>query len=169
MSTEPTITTGAGPRVLGPDDGETLWFLGNLVTLKATSADTAGRLTVAHFVNPPGFAPPLHRHIREDEMFYLLSGTATFQCGGTVRSAGPGDFVLLPHGEPHTFVVGLDEPLQALQLTTPGGFEDFARSAGGPALERRLPEPGPLDPVALGHAAAMHHIEILGPPPGPAD
>lgn len=155
------------PYVLTAEQGESLWFLGNLVTLKATGAQTGGGLTVAEFVNPPGFAPPLHRHLVEDEMFYLLEGSATFHCGETRLIAGPGDFVLLPKGLAHTFVVGGDEPLRCLQLTTPSGFEDFAAAVGAPALERRLPDPTPLDPMALGHAAALHHIEILGPPPMP--
>jgi mannose-6-phosphate isomerase-like protein (cupin superfamily) len=153
------------PFVLGPDEGEAFWFLGNLATIKATGADTAGRLTVAEFVNPPGFAPPVHRHQVEDEMFYLISGTARFDCDGRTWQAGPGDFVLLPVGLPHTFLVGPAEPLRALQITTPAGFEGFAAEAGVPAPERRLPDPMPLDPAALGHAAARHGIDLLGPPP----
>ncbi len=158
-------TTIPGAYVLGPDEGEALWFLGNLVTLKATGDRTRGKLTVAEFLNPPGFAPPLHRHLEEDEMFYVLSGTAEFHCRDQVLPAGPGDFVLLPVGLPHTFLVGPDEPLRVLQITTPSGFEGFARAAGEPAAQRRLPEPGPIDPAALGHAAAQHAIELLGPPP----
>ncbi|HEX5996006.1 MAG TPA: quercetin 2,3-dioxygenase [Jiangellales bacterium] len=154
------------PYVRAADEGETLWFLGSLVTVKAAGRDTGGRLTVVEFVNPPGFAPPLHRHLDEDEMFYVLSGTARFQCDGEILSAGPGDFVLLPARLAHTFMVGSDEPLRTLQLTTPSGFEQFAQEAGEPAGARRLPDPGPTDPVALGHAAARHAIEILGPPPG---
>lgn len=153
------------PSVLTADQGDALWFLGNLVTLKATGAETHGGLTVAEFVNPPGFAPPLHRHLTEDEMFYVLAGSATFHCAGQRLAAGPGDFVLLPRGDAHTFVVGPDEPLRCLQLTTPAGFEHFAAAVGSPARERRLPDPAPVDPAALGHAASLHHIEILGPPP----
>lgn len=152
------------PFVTRDGEGEALWFLGNLVTLKTTGADTRGKLTVADFVNPPGFAPPLHRHTEEDECFYILSGTAEFRCDGEVLPAGPGDFVVLPVGIAHTFLVG-DGPLRALQITTPAGFEHFAAEVGSPATERRLPDPGPLDPAALGHAAARHAIEILGPPP----
>ncbi|MEU5902980.1 quercetin 2,3-dioxygenase [Micromonospora sp. NPDC047527] len=155
----------AHPYLLRQDDGQAYWFLGNLVTLKATGADTNGKLTVAEFVNPPGFAPPLHRHQVEDEMFYVISGTARFLCGGEELEAGPGDFVLLPVGVPHSFVVGADEPLRALQITTPAGFEGFAAEAGCPAPQRRLPDPAPIDPAALGHAAARHGIELLGPPP----
>ncbi|MDP9824038.1 hypothetical protein [Nocardioides massiliensis] len=99
---QPTTPTA---YVLGPDAGEALWFLGNLVILKATGAHTRGQLTVAEFVNPAGFAPPLHRHVVED-----------------------------------------------------------ARAAGEPAARRALPDPGPIDPTALGHAAAQHGIELLGPP-----
>jgi mannose-6-phosphate isomerase-like protein (cupin superfamily) len=161
--TEPAVA--ASPYLLRPDEGEALWFLDNLVTLKATGAVTGGALTVAHFVNPAGFAPPLHRHLVEDEMFYVLSGAAEFLCAGNRLAAGPGDFVLLPKGEPHSFRVGPDAPLVALQLTTPAGFEEFAAAVGVPAAERRLPQPGPVDPAALGHAAAMHRMEILGPPP----
>lgn len=153
------------PYLLGPAEGEALWFLGNLVTVKAGGEQTSGRLTAAEILNAPGFAPPLHRHLEEDEMFYLLSGTARFLCDGEELLAGPGDFVLLPAGLPHAFIVGVEEPLRCLQLTTPSGFEDFAAEVGAPATEQRLPDPAPIDPAALGHAAASHHIEILGPPP----
>jgi quercetin dioxygenase-like cupin family protein len=155
------------PYVRRDGEGEALWFLGSLVTVKATGTETRGRLTIVEFVNPPGFAPPLHRHLEEDESFYVLSGTAEFRCDGEVFSAGPGDFVLLPSQLAHTFIVGAGEPLRTLQISTPSGFEQFAAEVGEPAAARRLPDPGPIDPTALGHAAARHAIELLGPPPQP--
>jgi len=153
------------PYVRREDEGEALWFSGSLVTLKATGKQTRGKLTVVEFVNPAGFAPPVHRHLEEDECFYVLSGSAEFRCDGESFTAGTGDFVLLPVGLPHTFLVSPDEPLRVLQITTPSGFEDFAAQVGVPAAERRLPDPGPVDPQALGHAATQHAIELLGPPP----
>ena len=146
-------------------EGDSLWFLGSLVTVKATGAQTRGRLTVVEFINPPGFAPPLHRHLEEDEAFYVLSGTAEFRCDGDTFTAGPGDFVLLPVGLPHTFLVGADQPLRTLQITAPSGFENFAAEVGEPARSLRLPDPGPVDLEALGHAAARYGLELLGPPP----
>ena len=160
-----TEAASARPYLRRDGEGEALWFLGSLMTTKATGAETSGRLTIVEFVNPPGFAPPLHRHLEEDELFYVLSGTAEFRCDGDTFSAGPGDFVLLPARLPHTFIVGTDEPLRSLQITTPSGFERFAADVGEPARARRLPDPGPIDPAALGHAAARHAIELLGPPP----
>jgi mannose-6-phosphate isomerase-like protein (cupin superfamily) len=156
--------TPVGPYIRHEGEGEALWFLGSLVTIKATGAQTHGRLTVAEFLNPAGFAPPLHRHLEEDELFYVLSGAAEFRCDGEAFPAGPGDFVLLPLGLPHTFIVGADEPLRVLQITAPSGFEDFAAAAGEPASQRRIPDPAPVDPAALGHAAAQHAVELLGPP-----
>ncbi|MET8468947.1 quercetin 2,3-dioxygenase [Streptomyces sp. NPDC006422] len=153
------------PYVMTSSEGQALWFTGNLATVKAAGPQTRGRVSVVEFLNPAGFAPPLHRHLEEDEMFYVLSGSVRFLCDEQELAAGPGDFVLLPVGLPHTFVVGSEEPLRCLQITTPSGFEDFAAEAGTPARERRLPDPGPVDPAVLGHAAARHHIEILGPPP----
>ncbi|MQA33523.1 cupin domain-containing protein [Modestobacter roseus] len=155
------------PQLLHADEGAALWFTGNLITVKATGGETHGRVTVVEFLNPPGFGPPLHRHVHEDEMFYVLEGSAVFHCDGAELPAGPGDFVLLPSGIPHTFLVSPDGPLRTLQITTPAGFEQFAAAVGEPATERRLPDPAPVDPAALAHAAALHGLEILGPPPSP--
>lgn len=159
------MTTTRRPRVMSRDEGEALWFLGNLVTVKATGRDTGDRVTVVEFLNPPGFAPPLHRHRQEDEMFLVLDGEATFHCDGEELPVTPGDFVLLPAGLAHSFVVGPGGPLRSLQITTPAGFEQFAALVGAPATERRLPDPEPVDPAALAHAGQLHGVEILGPPP----
>ncbi|MDK3255292.1 quercetin 2,3-dioxygenase [Blastococcus capsensis] len=156
------------PLLLRAGEGRALWFLGNLVTVKAGGPQTDGGVTVVEFLNPPGFAPPLHRHLDETEMFQVLEGSATFTCGTESFTATPGDFVLLPAGVPHTFVVAPDGPLRTLQITTPAGFERFAAAVGAPATERRLPDPAPVDPAALAHAGELHGVEILGPPPVPA-
>lgn len=159
-----TQATSSRAYVRGPSDGDAVWFTGNLMTVKAGGEHTHGSVTVVEFVNPPGFAPPLHRHLYEDEMFSITAGTMRLQCDDERFDAGPGDFVLLPRGSVHSFLVG-DEPLRCLQITTPSGFEKFAALAGEPARERRIPDPAPVDPAALGHAAALYGIEILGPPP----
>ena len=160
--TDKPQATGA---VLRPDEGTAYWFLGSLVTVKVAGDQTRGRLTVIDFLNPPGFAPPVHRHLKEDECFYVLSGSARFRRDDEVFEAHEGDVVFLPVGSVHTFVVLGDEPLRTLQITVPAGFEEFTAEAGEPAGARVFPEPGPVDPAALAAAAARHDIEILGPPP----
>ena len=161
------MTLPVGPQHLRDGEGEALWFLGNFLTVKVGGERTRGRLTVIDFVNPAGFAPPLHRHEQEDEVFYVLEGGATFLCDGAEIAASPGDLVHLPAGLPHSFIVDAAGPLRVLQITTPAGFEEFARQAGGPALSRNLPSepPTPEQLAALPALAAVFDMEILGPPP----
>jgi hypothetical protein len=66
--------------------------------------------------------------------------------------------VLLPVGLPHTFIVGADEPLRVLQITTHRGFEHVAADAGEPARQPRLPDPGPVDPAT---ATALIDARLL--------
>ncbi|TXN29161.1 cupin domain-containing protein [Lacisediminihabitans profunda] len=151
--------------VLRSEEGQSYWFLDSLVTVKVSGSQTSDRLTVLDFLNPPGFAPPTHRHLVEDEIFYVLSGSAVFFCDGETFDAGPGDTVFLPVGSTHSFRVADDQPFRTLQITVPSGFEEFTAEAGTPATGHVLPSPGPIDFAAVGQAAARHNIEILGPPP----
>jgi mannose-6-phosphate isomerase-like protein (cupin superfamily) len=161
------MTMTPAPRRWRDGEGEALWFLGNFLTVKVGGDESRGQLTVIDFVNPPGFAPPLHRHEHEEEVFYVLEGAATFHCDGQEIAAGPGDLVHLPAGLPHTFTVGDAAPLRVLQITTPAGFEGFAREAGEPAATHGLP-PGPPTAEQIGALmgiAPRYDMEILGPPP----
>lgn len=152
-------------------EGEALWFLGALVTFKASGETTDGGLMVAHNHAPRGHGSPLHVHRNEEEWFYVLDGELTFWIDGEVVVGTAGSFVLGPRDVPHTFMVTSDEA-RFLLGTTPGAFSAFVRSAAEPAAERTLPPASvaPPDPEALGAAAAEYGIEILGPPgiPGPA-
>lgn len=151
---------------LGPDEGTALWFTNALVTVKAGGPETGQRLTIVHILHPAGYSPPTHRHLIEDESFYILSGTALFESDGDRFDVGPGDFAFLPRGSVHSFLAGSEEPFSCLVITVPAGFEDFAAEAGTPAQQRELPDPVPVDGAALAAIAARHQIEIMGPPLG---
>src|SRR5262245_62675109 len=98
------------PYLRRDGEGTALWFLGSLVTTKATGAETGGRLTVVEFVNPPGLAPPLHRRLDEDELVYVLSGGVQFRCDGGGPTDGPRDCALVPVGLAHAILGGAAEP-----------------------------------------------------------
>jgi hypothetical protein len=58
MNKDFNLAPAAQPYVLGPQEGDAFAFLGSLFTVKATGTQTGGAVSVAEFVNPPGFAPP---------------------------------------------------------------------------------------------------------------
>jgi quercetin dioxygenase-like cupin family protein len=158
--------TGSQGRAykLAADEGTALWFTNSLVTVKTGGPETKQRLTVMEILHPPGYAPPMHRHLVEDESFYIISGTALFESDGERFAVQAGDFVFLPQGSTHTFLAGPDETFRCLVITVPAGFEIFAAEAGAPAARRELPEAAPIDGDALASIAARHNIEIMGPP-----
>jgi mannose-6-phosphate isomerase-like protein (cupin superfamily) len=151
-------------HAVGDDEGAATWFVGALMQTKAAGAETGGRFDLLDQRVPPGYAPPRHRHEREDEAWYVLRGTATFWCGTDVLDAGPGSFVYLPRGVEHAFKVGATGA-RLLTLTAPSGFADFVAEAGEPAASLSIPEPGPLDEHRLAEIAARYGIIITGPPP----
>lgn len=147
---------------LGPGEGEGIWFLGTLMTIKAGGDQTHGAFTRLECLAPAGFAPPLHIHQAEEEAFYVLEGELTVTCGDRTWTAAPGAFVLLPRGIPHSFAVSDAGPAKLLQITSPAQFERFAAEVGEPAQERTLPPPAQPDVAKLLRLAGEYNIEIGG-------
>ena len=167
MST--TANTALSPIALRQDEGESIWFLGVLATIKASAETTDGRVAVIDHLAPEGSGSPLHVHHKEDEWFYVTEGELTFWIGGQVVKAPAGSFVYGPREIPHTFDV-VSAQARFLLGTDPGGFDGFVRMVGEPTTTLTLPPPpdGPPDMGALVAAAAQFGIEILGPPGFPA-
>jgi quercetin dioxygenase-like cupin family protein len=158
-------STAVSPIALQEGEGEALWFLGFLVTVKASSETTGGRVAVIEHLAPQGAGSPLHVHHREDEWFYVLEGALTFWVGGELIEAPAGAFVYGPRDIPHTFIVSSPQA-RFLLVTEPAGFERFMRGASERAQTPTIPPPpaSPPDPALLAAAAAEYGIEILGPP-----
>lgn len=155
------------PIALDPGEGEPLWFNNDLLTFKATGAQTGGAYLLVEEVARRGKVTPLHAHPAEEESFYVLEGEALMSIDGEQRTVGPGCFISVPPGVPHAYLV-TSELARMLVLVTPGSgaMENFFRDAGEPAAERALPDPGPLDIERIGLAAQRTGaVTILGPPP----
>ena len=161
MATDAAVT----PYMLGPDEGRAIWFLATRMTIKATHESTGGAFGLLEALAPPGFGPPLHVHHGEDEPMWVLEGRVTFTCGEHAFHAGPGSFVFLPRGVPHTFVVEGTTPARILTLLVPAGLEHYFEGLGVPATGAGLC-PQPLDPAKLSDFQRQYRVEHLGPPPG---
>lgn len=122
-------------------EGEGIWFLNGLLTVKAGGQDTQDAFTLIECELMAGFGPPPHIHHNEEEGFYVLSGVVAVTCGERSWTATPGTFALLPRGIPHSFRVSEAGPAKLLQITSPAQFERFAAEMGEPARTMTIPEP----------------------------
>jgi mannose-6-phosphate isomerase-like protein (cupin superfamily) len=163
MKTGADVTVS--PIALGPDEGEAVWFLGTLVTIKASAETTDGRVAVIEHVAQQDFGSPLHVHHNEDEWFYVTEGELRFWVGGRIIDAPAGSFVYGPRDVPHTFTVTSSEA-RFLLVAEPAGFEAFVRALSEPAHASTPPSAAslPPDPERMAATAAEYGIEILGPP-----
>lgn len=92
---------------------------------------TEGRISVVeHTVGPRIMAAPLHRHTLEDEYSFVLEGELGALLGDEEVYAGPGDFVVKPRGQWHTFWNAGDSTLRLLEIITPGGMEELFKTLG---------------------------------------
>ena len=124
------------PRILGPKDGHA-GFLGSIgVRFLIDSTDSGGGFSlVEHPMSARALAAPLHRHSREDEYSYVTEGRVGALLGETVVEAGPGELIVKPRNQWHTFWNAGDTPARILEIISPAGFEQYFAdlvALGGP-------------------------------------
>lgn len=138
-------------------------MLGGLYELRLTAAETGGAASLVEFTIPAGMGPPPHIH-DQDEILYILEGTARCHLDGQTVDVGPGSVVYLPRGTQETF-----EPTSTLRLLAvyqPGGMDRFFAEAGEPAARREVPPPpaAPPDVERLAGIGARYGLKLLAPP-----
>jgi quercetin dioxygenase-like cupin family protein len=153
----------------GPEDGERLWFVGTLATIKVPGEAIGGRFSLLEFLLPHHASPPLHTH-PQDETFTLLDGHMTVQVEDQRFELEAGGTAAVPMGVPHTFRVDSDRA-RMLVLSTPAGLERLVRDAGVPASAPTLPPPDTPrpSPEELAGIFSAHGQATHGPSLGPDD
>lgn len=150
-------------KLLLPGEGKAVWWVGeNRITVLAGKEDTNGAYAWWSDDPPPGGGPPRHLHSLEDEGFYILEGTATFQAGDHTAELAAGSFIGVPRGVPHSFQGG---PQGARMLTwvAPAGHEGFFFELGVP-IDQPPPRPEDFpDIVRLNTVALKYGVVYLGP------
>lgn len=158
--------TGKRVKHLFSGGGESLWMLGDTISLKVTGEETNGEIALAHATVPPQSGPPPHIHSREDECFYVLEGEFEFLAGEETVRASAGSFVYAPKGIAHTYKNVGDTPGKFLVTITPAGFEKFFEEVGQPAADKDSPAPPPdlADIEKVMNTAPKYGLEIPPPP-----
>ncbi len=130
--------TGLTARVIRPDDFDKASLGATTDQFFIDGESTQGRVSmVGHVIAPRSLAAPMHWHEREDEFSFVMSGQVAAISGGTEVLARPGELLVKPRGEWHTFWNPGDEPATLLEIISPAGLEKLFRSfaAGEPTPE----------------------------------
>jgi quercetin dioxygenase-like cupin family protein len=142
-------------------------FGGSLATIRLSHGDAADGIAVVEHRLPKGYAPPLHVHLNQDEVFHVLRGRICVEVGGKRQYAGPGDLLKAPKGIPHRFIVVSDEGALVMTITSGADFENFVRDASVPfagAVPPTLLRPTEEEIARQSSAAIRNGLELLGPP-----
>lgn len=122
-----------------PGVGDGHWLLGDLIVNKLTGRQTGGKLAVLHCTIQPGSGSPPHIHGREDETFYILSGTFDLRAGDRTIRAEAGAFLHIPKGTVHNYVNVGSTPGEFIVMLSPAGFEEMFAELGIPATDHTTP------------------------------
>lgn len=141
-----------------------VWFEGAFMRVLIDTEDSGGAISMMEHWYPANWSPPLHVHRREDQVLHVLEGQLRATMGDGVETVlSAGESIFLPRNVPHTFISG-PEGAKAIEINTPGGFEQFHLEAGDPALETRIPDPKDVDVPKLVAAIEPYGAEFVGPP-----
>ena len=140
------VATKEGERIRSP--------LGGDVTYLVRGEHSNGALAALEAINRPGEGPPLHVHTREDEAVYVLEGEFRWKLGGELSAGGPGSFIYIPRGLPHTWQIVGEGNGRMLVTFFPAGMEGFFD---------RLSSMREFDLEEFKSAADAHGMEVVGP------
>jgi quercetin dioxygenase-like cupin family protein len=142
-------------------------FNGSFTNVRVSSGDNSSAVSIIEHKMPFGYAPPLHVHKTQDEIFHILRGRMRFEVGGKIVIGQAGDIMTAPKGIPHRFIVESPDGAHALTITTGKDFESFVLESSQPLLMEAggaLPAPSEKDLESTAKAAANNNIDLIGPP-----
>jgi quercetin 2,3-dioxygenase len=123
-----------------------------------TGAESGGQLGMTVTEGPRGPATPTHIHQSTYEAVYCLDGRLRFTVDGIEHLLTGGDFLSIPSGSEHSYVMEA-QLTRFASMYGPAGVERFYELAGEVAEQQIFPEHAvPADPGRL--AAAASELDI---------
>ena len=128
----------------------------NILDVKVSGQDTGGDLVIFEQTSlSPGRGTPLHVHLAQDEVFYVVEGEYYFRVGDDRYRLHPGDTIFLPRQVPHAWTQVSARGRMTVTFQPAGRMEAFFL-----ALAALPAEPTPEE---LGRIFAAHEMKIVGP------
>jgi uncharacterized RmlC-like cupin family protein len=110
-----------------------------------------------------GGGPPPHRHLAEDELFYVFEGEISFTARAETSLVGAGESIFIARGTPHAYRNVGDAHARMVAVYTPAGMEGWFREVCTP-VEDPTAEPPPVTPELIRRmleAGPRHNVEWL--------
>ena len=85
------------------------------------------KISIEHFVKPPGHASPRHDHANIQVLIVLEGSLIIYTDKGGQQELSEGDTAYIPGGEPHIVANPLDKPSAGIDIFVPGRSFDFWR------------------------------------------
>jgi len=73
---------------------------------------------------PPGTSEQMHYHVHAQQVFYVLSGTATFEVDGKTIEVNAQESLHIPKGAKHRIMNNADEALVFILVSEPRAQND---------------------------------------------
>jgi quercetin dioxygenase-like cupin family protein len=162
LGTLPTATAQSNPKPFVVKNGESRFGEKTIIggkspnDIKVSAKDTDGLLTVFEYQGNEKGGPPLHIHLHQDEIFFILEGQYLFQVGDEKHTLTVGDIIFLPRNVPHAFAQLTDTGKMLFFFQSSGKMEDYFRVLGG-----LKGVPSPQEGAKI---FADHDMKVVGPP-----
>ena len=104
---------------------------------EVTSGMVGGAYVLMRQAIAPGQLLWLHAHVGEDQVIIVLKGEMGTRVGYREWTAAAGDVVHRPRGQPHAVWNAGSEPVEFLEITSPGSFEGYFEAKAGVAAGTR--------------------------------
>lgn len=129
----------------------------NILDVKISGSDTNGGMAIFEQTSlSPKRGTPLHVHLEQDEVFYVIEGAYYFQVGDEKFDLKAGDSIFLPRNVPHAWTQVADKGKMIVVFQPAGKMEDFFVSLSG--MDH---DPSPEEIARL---FKDNQMQIVGPP-----
>jgi len=121
--------------VVNEDEGETFQLRDGRAIAKIKISKQQGSQSISFLASslPPGDVIPVHKHLNEDEIFFLHKGSGLFTLGEKQYPIKEGAVVIAPKGIWHGLQNTGTKNIELRFGYTPSGAEGFFREVGIPA------------------------------------